>query len=201
MATNFCFVFYCSKVYTIEDIEIKKKDLDSLNGNNLLTDSIILGYMKTFNNNNIYFLSSNVASQIAENGETLSDIREKLNSYTYAAGPVHIMESKHWCLLFVSFLSNEVTYIDPYGASETKCTNVTANWAKFSNNRSCLKDKTWSASPHCYGHIRQQDNFSCGVFVCHFFEILLHSDFKFLKKNFELIQRRKLIKQRIVDNE
>ena len=188
-------------VHTIDDIEIKSKDFDSLNGENLLTDTIILAYMKTFiSSNNVYLFSSNVAAQIVEIGKTLSAIRKNLNVYKYAAGPVHIPGIKHWCLLFVSLETNDVTYIDPYQASDTKCEQVRLNWTKFCKTRSGLKEKEWRVSPYSFSHKKQTDEFSCGVFVCYFFEKLIKADYNYMQNYFDVADYRTIIRKQILSN-
>ena len=69
-------------------------------------------------------------------------------------------------LLFVSLLDQTITYIDPFGANRSKCEDVRLNWKKFCSTRNVLKEKTWTISPDSYIHSKQNDSFSCGVFIC-----------------------------------
>ena len=183
---------------TVDDLNVLQKDIESLHGNNLLTDTIILAYMKSFKINSLYVLSSNIATQIVNSGKLLNIIRKNLSSYQYIAGPVHIPEKNHWCLLFISMNDNQVIYIDPYQATKEKLNEVLANWGKFCKTRTGLKSKEWKLSPYSSSHTKQIDSYSCGVFVSYFFEKLIKSEFNYLQNFFDVNDYRMIIKSKII---
>ena len=135
-----------------------------------------------------------LASSIFENGSTgKQTLRKNLNSFEYIAGPVLTVLSgkvKHWTLMFISLKSNEVTNINSFQASRDDVETFRLNWMKFCKTRIGLKDKQWSTSIASYGHIKQVDGFSCGVFVCHFFELLLNGQLQYLKNFYDVAEYR-----------
>ena len=83
-------------------LQILRKDFESLNSNQWLTDTIIEAYFLTcVDSEKLYVLSSQQASSIAEKGPIISGIRKQLASYDFIAGPVHINKN-HWALLFIN---------------------------------------------------------------------------------------------------
>jgi len=150
----------------------------------------------------VYVLSYGMATHIYNNGTTgFQTLRKSLLSFDYIAGPVLLELGsgvKHWTLLFVSLLDQTVTYIDPFGADRSKCEDVRLNWKKFCSTRNVLKEKTWIISPDSYSHSKQNDSFSCGVFICNFFEHMINKKREFLVNNFDLAAYRAKITNTLI---
>ena len=128
-------------------------------------------------------------------------LRKSLLSFDYIADPVLLELGsgvKHWTLLFVSLLDQTVTYIDPFGANRSKCEDVRLNWKKFCSTWNVLKEKTWIISPDSYTHSKQNDSFSCGVFICNFFEHMINKKREFLVNNFDLVAYRAKITNTLI---
>ena len=79
---------------------------------------------------------------------------------------------KHWTLFFISVKKRQIFYIDPQGTSQKNLLNISNNFKEFSKSVHFLKNLEFSAIPVI--HQIQNDTFNCGVYVCHFFEILLN---------------------------
>ena len=83
--------------------------------------------------------------------------------------------------------TNEVIFIvDPFQAPDKQSRQFLENWNKFGKTRTALKDKKWLVSEASYGHVKQTDAFSCGVFVCYIFEQLVNKTHEKLKERFNL---------------
>jgi Ulp1 family protease len=188
-------------VCTIDRIDIKESDLDSLKNNNLLSDSIVEAYMKKMAiEKNVFILSYGMSSNIHRNGTTGSQtLRINLNNFDYIAGPVLLKlgEAKHWALMFVSLLNKEITYIDPFGATRSQCEDVRLNWTQFCKTRMGLNDKVWKISKDSFKHCIQSDTHSCGVFVCCFFELLINGQREYLTSHFDIAAYRTKIRKTI----
>jgi len=186
----------------VVDIEIGKREIDSLSGHNCLNDAIIEAFMKTFcDGKKVFVLSVVLATKIYEHG-SINKLRRNFTGYQYVAGPVFIKNSgpklNHWNLLFVSLETNEVTFIDPFEASKDKCEKVRLNWTNFCKTRDDLKEKTWTISKYSFDHSKQIDGYSCGVFVCYFFEQLVTNKPELLKQIGPLDKYRNYIKSKIM---
>ena len=93
----------------------------------------------------------------------------------FIAGPIHInneaLNFKHWCLLFISVKCKQIFYLDPQGTSQNELLNVSNNFKQFTKTVNFMKNLEFMEIPVI--HQIQNDSFNCGVYVCHFFEILL----------------------------
>ena len=154
--------------------------------------------MKAISSTKCYIFSSALASKIA-NGNLDSIVRKNLSTYDYIAGPVirKLCSSNHWCLLFVSVKTMEVVYIDPLLADLDKLDSVLSNWNKFCKNRLGLKDKRWKSLQ--VSHLIQTDGFNCGVYVCHFYNLLIKQQMFSLSSAFEINGYRNIITSTITD--
>ena len=123
----------------------------------------------------------------SDKSEEFTRITKNLNSYVLT---VLSDKVKHWTLMFLSLKSNEVTYLNSFQASRDDVETFRLNWMKFCKTRIGLKEKQWSTSIASYGHIKQVDGFSCGVFVCHFFELLLNGQLQYLKNFYDVAEYR-----------
>ena len=123
-------------------------------------------------------------------------IRTKFNEYDFIAGAAYVKRKDHWCLFFVSIKDAEITYLDSLKystkegkkAAKDKQSDVLANWITFSKTRNGLKDKEWKLKEFTQHY--QQDAYSCGVFVCKYFENLINGEPELIRNYFDLQQYR-----------
>ena len=66
----------------------------------------------------------------------------------------------------------------------------------FVKTRNGLKDKEWKMKE--YNQYHQPDAFSCGVFVCKYFENLIKGEYDLLQNYFNVQQYRTLIRETII---
>jgi hypothetical protein len=171
----------------ISDIELLESDFKTIEGNNRLNDSVILAFMKSFKKDkNVFVLPTTLTHQIVTTGKLERIMRKNLSHFDYIAGPLFISSQEHWCLLFVSVITSEITYINPLGTTKTDCKNILDNWKLFVKSRVGLKDKDWKITRYSQDHSLQQDNFSCGVFICYFYDKLINREFQYLRNFFDL---------------
>ena len=69
---------------------------------------------------------------------------------------------------------------------------------EFCSTRNVLKEKTWIISPDSYTHSKQNDSFSCGVFICNFFEHMINNKREYLVNNFDLVAYRAKITNTLI---
>ena len=125
-------------------------------------------------------MSSAMITKIYNEGTTLSILRTNFLKYEYVVGPVQINNS-HWALFVASIKTQQISYIDPLGASETDKNLVYNNWRIFCNQRS-MKNLTWTAyNPN---HILQTDDCNCGVYVCYFYKKYTEQNLNSLQMQF-----------------
>ena len=183
----------------ISDIELLESDLKTIEGNNRLNDSVILAFMKSFKKvKNVFVLPTPLTHQIVTTGKLEKIMRKNLSHFDYIAGPLFISSQEHWCLLFVSVISSEITYINPLGTAKTDCDNILNNWKLFVKSRVGLKDKDWKITRYSQDHSLQQDNFSCGVFVCYFYDKLINGEFQYMRNFFDLSDYRTNIRENLL---
>jgi hypothetical protein len=167
----------------IDDIYVFEKDIDRLNGTTELNDTVIVAFMKAFFLYNVIVLPSVVISQIIE-GKKILNIPKNLAKYDYICGPVYLKEKKHWCLFFASVRKYELIFIDSLGHEKDMLYKIRINWNNFARNY-LLANEEYQLSKHCFLHSKQNDNFSCGVFVCYFFEKLITGQRDLIEKNLD----------------
>ena len=69
--------------------------------------------------------------------------------------------------MLVAIKTQQITYIDPLGASEIDKNRVHNNWRIFSSQRS-MKNFRWIVfDPN---HLLQTNDYTCGVYVCYFYK-------------------------------
>ena len=148
--------------------------------------------MKAVSSSKCYIFSSSLATKIAD-GTLDSIVRKNLSNYDYIAGPVirKMGTYNHWCLLFVSVKSAEVIYIDPLLADIDKQDQVLANWNKFCKNRIGLKEKKWHKRE--VKNLIQTDGYNCGVYVCHFYNLLAKHKLFSLNLHIDINEYREII--------
>ena len=181
-------------------LQILRKDLASLDGEEWLTDTIIEAFLTSFvDKEKLYVLSSIQASAIAEKGVTLTAIRKDLSTFDFIAGPVHINKN-HWALIFVAMKTQTVLYIDSRGENSTTRNKVLSNWITFCKKRDVMNKTKWIAGS--YDHLVQvtTDNSNCGVFVCYFFNQLMQQNMAMLNNPFDIHYYRATIKSVIEFN-
>jgi hypothetical protein len=196
-------------VATIGNLEIYERSLERIDGtrdNGYLDDDGVLGFMCSIKTNKkIFFFNNRQSTQIVMSGKLDGrQIRTKFNEYDYIAGPVYVESMEHWCLLFVSIIDAEVTYLDPLKhiskeskkAAKEKQIDVLEKWSMFVKTRNGLKDKEWKMKE--YNQYHQPDAFSCGVFVCKYFENLIKGEYDLLQNYFNVQQYRTLIRETII---
>ena len=128
-----------------------------------------------------FILSHQNASDIALIGKSNIKRTNKLSLYSCVAGPVYIKDLNHWTLLYVDIITSTVFYFDPLinsNSNQSAFDTVFNNWLQFAQEFSDLKNIQWQ-KPSMHTQT-QQDNFSCGVFVCYFFSLLKKKDLNFL---------------------
>ena len=183
----------------ISDIELLESDFKTIEGNNRLNDSVILAFMKSFKKDkNVFVLPTTLTHQIVTTGKLERIMRKNLSHFDYIAGPLFISSQEHWCLLFVSVITSEITYINPLGTTKTDCKNILDNWKLFVKSRVGLKDKDWKITRYSQDHSLQQDNFSCGVFICYFYDKLINREFQYLRNFFDLSDYRIKIREKLL---
>ena len=90
------------------------------------------------------------------------------------AGPV-LNNTNHWCLFFANLLTRELTFIDPIMTSDDEFDDAFDNFIiNIRNSFECFKGKDFKKLKG--KHQTQKDNHNCGVFVCHFFDLLLNGE-------------------------
>ena len=72
------------------------------------------------------------------------------------------------------------------------------NWKLFVKSRVGLKDKDWKITRYSQDHSLQQDNFSCGVFVCYFYDKLINGEFHYMRNFFDLSDYRTNIREKLL---
>ena len=101
-------------------------------------------------------------------------------------------------MFVVSVISSEITYINSLGTTKTECKNILDNWKVFVKSRVGLKGKDWKKRRYSQDHSLQQDNFSCGVFVCYFYDKLINEEFQYMKNFFDLNDYRTNIREKLL---
>ena len=183
------------QVIKIDKLIVQKKDLDSLENDNWLTDTIIEAYFTSLSKRyNVYVLSSSMAARICKDGTTLSVLRKNFLGYDFIAGPVNLYE-KHWALLIVSIKTKQVVYIDPLGTLETEKKRVLSNWFTFCKSRT-LKTISWQLLD--LNHVIQSDTNSCGVLVSYFFKNIMEANLSALEFSFDTRAFRREMKETIM---
>ena len=94
-------------------------------------------------------------------------------------------KSKHWALFFVSVQAKKIFYVDPKGPDENTLKKISKTFMEFSKSVDFLKNISFSIVPLV--HQIQNDSFNCGVYICHFFEVLLNA--KQVDKQFNNINK------------
>ena len=112
------------------------------------------------------------------------------------------LKLKHWALFFVSVQAKKIFYIDPTGPDENMLKKISNTFMEFAKSIDFLKNISFSIVPLV--HQIQNDSFNCGVYICHFFEVLLnakHVDKQFnnINKSININLYRQTILNRIVE--
>ena len=116
---------------------------------------------------------------------------KNLSNIKFISGPV-FKNGNHWCLIYIYLLTNDIYYIDPNGAHEDEAKNVENNMRKYLNNTQ-LKLAS-------INHQKQQDSYNCGVFVCHFFKLLIENKIDSFSTQIDIDNYRETIKATIASN-
>lgn len=94
--------------------DLLKKDLDCLNGNNWILDSIITHYgdylVENYKKKDIYIFQSTVIVQ------TMAKVIPKGHEYNYFAMPMHVHGS-HWALVLIHMKQKKLFYLDSLPAN------------------------------------------------------------------------------------
>jgi len=121
-----------------------------------------------------YYMSFIDATDIALNAQSSIKKTNKLSNYKFIAGPVHFIDREHWCLIFFNMSTFTFYYFDSLFSNDTNLYSerVFINMIKFCSKYSDLKNIKWT-NGSLNNYITQNDSYSCGLFVCYFFESLL----------------------------
>ena len=110
---------------------------------------------------------------------------------------------KHWTLFFVSIKKKQIFYIDPQGTDEKTRLEISKNFIEFAKGVKFFKNIKFENV--LLKHQIQKDNYNCGVYVCHFFDLLiktneisiLNND---INQNINIDSYREVIIKKISDN-
>ena len=162
---------------TNQNNQINKKKISSenfiLKSNEWLTGSIIDRFMKKnalLNKRKSIVFDSIIMNKIMSLSKVF--IKTDILIYEIMAGPVNF--GQHWCLLFIDLIKKTIIFIDPLGTSQKQIDQAEKGWNFFCSSRETLKKFKWAVFNK--KHTQQKDTFSCGVFVCNFFEMLCRGE-------------------------
>ena len=166
-----------------------------------LTDTIIEAYFLTFvERYKLFVMNPNQAKSVYETGNTTSQIKKDLFQFDFVAGAVNVKEGcfHHWTLFFISIKTFEIFYLNPLGTSSFELKKALDQWKIFVTNRKSLKGSTWIAKS--VEHTTQDDDSSCGAYVCFFLKCLLEKNYASLNSNLDTKDFRKNIEDQIMSH-
>ena len=110
---------------------------------------------------------------------------------------------KHWTLFFVSIKNKQIFYIDPQGTEEKTSLEISKNFIEFAKTVKFFKNIKFENVS--LKHQIQKDTYNCGVYVCHFFDLLIKTkEISILNnnidQNIDINAYRKVILKKISDN-
>ena len=106
------------------------------------------------------------------------------------------INENHWALLFVSMTENTIYYINPSGTNKHTLNEVAENFSKFAASSKHFKHIRFNGQ--YIKHQIQKDDHNCGVYVCHFFEMLVTKRKERFTQEINISSYRADIKSRII---
>ena len=111
-------------------------------------------------------------------------VKNSKTDYNFISGAV-ILRKNHWALFFVSILSQTIYYIDPIGETKEEIEAAAKNFRKYIDLKKYFPNSNFKEVQ--ISHQKQIDSYNCGVFVCHFFEILLNQEIDLSKNEINIM--------------
>jgi len=167
----------------VGSIDIRKKDFETLDARNWLNDNVISAYFSTLQVSELS-LAFMTTFLVLSNGnlrsECVKHFVDAVNKNNFVVVPINIGDC-HWTLVVIDCLQRRMFYMDPMTQQQTeKGRKVLSNLSNaFESNSSSDIKFSLHFSTH---HAIQNDNHSCGVFVCYFGKIVVDE----VKKNKEI---------------
>ena len=102
-------------------------------------------------------------------------------------------------MLYANILTKEITFIDPKGAGDDEIDNIFKNFVLNLKN-SCKELNKINFTLLKIIHQIQQDSYNCGVFVCHFFDLLVNGKLQNFNTEINIDAYRNVILKRISEH-
>jgi Ulp1 family protease len=96
---------------------------------------------------------------------------KRFGNIDYFGGLVTV-NNNHWTLCFADIKEKIFYYIDSLKDNSIVNNTPFESWKKFCATRKGLSSNNWKLSQPKF--ICQKDSYNCGVFVCHFFSLLIN---------------------------
>jgi Ulp1 family protease len=158
------------------NINITRKDIQSLKGLNWLNDEIINFYMNLIATNakglSVYPFTTFFYTKLIKEGynNALKRWTRKVDIFSYDLLLVPIHLGLHWTLAVVDFKQNEIRYYDSMNGYNNECLKALCNYLKqehMDKKKSEFDLNEWNAY-HVRDIPQQMNGSDCGMFACKF---------------------------------
>ncbi|WP_419241160.1 Ulp1 family isopeptidase [Cardinium endosymbiont of Nabis limbatus] len=165
----------------IEGIEVRAKDLISLQMGNWLNDNIIEAYLSMIDKRSkgkVYSFNTWFYNKLLKEGyKGVSRWTKSIGnvfSYDKVLIPIHLKSPGHWCLAVIDMINKTIQYYDSQGGENKEGLNKILAYLideMATKKTSQLNKDGWRLE--CLKDIPQQGNgYDCGVFLCKFADYL-----------------------------
>ncbi|XP_035665556.1 uncharacterized protein LOC118408807 [Branchiostoma floridae] len=167
----------------IDGEKVTRKDMQGLNGTNLLNDNIVNFYMKMIMERSrltgyprVHAFCSFFYQQLLQNGYSSVKNwtkRDDLFSMDLVLVPVHLRVKKHWCLAVMDMRSKCINYFDSMGEMNKECLECLRGYLQEEHKRKKGTDldlSKWTTN-FPKNLPKQLNSFDCGVFACKYAEV------------------------------
>lgn len=91
------------------------------------------------------------------------------------AMPIHV-NGNHWCFILIDLKKKHFSFLDPQGGTENQRKTYFNRFLKFMSQlpNNSLKSSEWNIIST--DHVKQRDNYNCGIYVIHFFKAIIRNE-------------------------
>jgi len=183
------------------DIEIRRKDMNTLDGLNWLNDEIINFYLnlivergKLDNFPSCFAFNTFFYPKVMKDGHTgvkRWTRRKDVFSYELIFIPVHL--GVHWCLAVIDFKNKRIDYYDSMGGKNNQCLHALKSWVQeesLDKKKQEFPMDDWKLE-HASNIPQQMNGSDCGMFALKFAEyVSRRAKINFTQANMPYFRRR-----------
>lgn len=158
--------------------EIRRKDIETLQGLNWLNDEIINFYFNLLMNRNrkdIYCFNTFFYGRLKEKGhQAIKRWTKKVDLFSFKLILIPIHLGMHWVLASISMVNKEINYYDSMNGNNQECLKLLLTYLKdelLDKKKETLDSENWNTTI-VKGIPQQMNGSDCGMFTCKYADYL-----------------------------